>query len=101
VSGPRPVASANHRLNGVVKVIAAHWKLGSATIGVGAVIAMGVLGAGFGNVGLTSPVNVLSPVAPQATEQTATTTTPPTAPVTSLASPTITASTPSGFAMAP
>jgi hypothetical protein len=82
-------------------VTATHWKLGSATIGGSAVIAMAGLGVAFGNIGSTGPEGVLSPIAPRATGQTATTTTPPTAPVTSLASPTVTASTPSGFAPAP
>ena len=100
-SGPHPVAGANHRPNEVVKVRARHWKLGSATIGGSAIIAMAALGTVVGNLGSAGPEKALSSVARQATEQTATTTTPPTAPVTSLASPTVTASTPSGFALAP
>jgi hypothetical protein len=81
--------------------MATYWKLGSATIGGSAVIAMAAVGVAFSYIGSAGPERVLSPVAHQATEQTAATTTPPTAPVTSLASPTVTASTPSGFASAP
>ena len=95
-----PVAGANHRPNGVVKVKTSQWKLLAASVGGGAVIAMAALGA-FGNIGFTGPRTVVSPVATQAPEQIATTTTPPTAPVTSVASPTVTASTPSGFLPAP
>jgi hypothetical protein len=82
-------------------VTAAQWKLGSATIGVSAVVAMGALGVVFGDVSSAEPAQVVGPVAPQATEQTVTTTTPPPAPETSVASPTVTATTPSGFAPAP
>jgi hypothetical protein len=78
-------------------VTATHWKLGSAVIGGSALIAMGALGAGFGDGGVTGSGNFLIPAAPQATQQTATTTTPPAAPVTSLATPAVTASTPAGF----
>ena len=67
-SGPHPVAGANHRPNGVVKVRARHWKLGSATIGGSAIIAMAALGAVFGNLGSAGPEKALSSVAPQATE---------------------------------
>ena len=81
-------------------MIAAQWKLGSATIGVSAGVAMGALGVIFGDVSSAEPVQV-GPVAPQATEQTITTTTPPTAPETSVATPIATATTPSGFAPAP
>jgi hypothetical protein len=73
-------------------------KLLSAVIGVSAVIAMGVLGVIFGDVSSAEPEQVGGPVAQQASEQTiATTTTPPAAPETSVASPTVTATTPSGF----
>ena len=80
---------------------AAQWKLGSATIGVSAVVAMGALGVIFGDVSSAEPAHVLGPVAPQATEQTVTTTTPPLVPETSVATPSVTATTPSGFAPAP
>ena len=80
---------------------AKQWKLASASIGGGAVLAMGALGVVFGNIGFAGPGTIVSSVAPQATEQTVTTTTPPPAPATSVASPTVTASTPSGFASAP
>jgi hypothetical protein len=83
---------------GVVKVQAKQWKLGSATIGVSAVVAMGVLGVIFGDVSSAEPEQVVGPVMPQATEQTITTTTPPPAPETSVATPSVTATTPSGFA---
>jgi hypothetical protein len=87
---------------GVVKVHAKQWKLGSATIGVSAVAAMGALGVIFGDVSSAEPAQVVGPVVPQApTEQTITTTTPPPAPETSVASPTVTATTPSGFLPAP
>ncbi len=78
---------------------AKQWKLGSATIGVSAVFAMGALGVIFGDVSSDEPEQVVGPVAPQATEQTFTT--PPTAPETSVATPVATATTPSGFAPAP
>ena len=82
------------------------WKLGSAAIGVSAVVAMGAFGAIFGDVGSAEPADVVAPVAQQAKEPTTiepavTTTTPPPAPETSVASPTVTATTPSGFAPAP
>ena len=83
---------------GVIKVQAKQWKLGSATIGVSAVVAMGALGVIFGDVSSAEPAQVVGAVAPQATEQTVTTTTPPPVPETSVASPTVTATTPSGFA---
>ena len=76
-------------------------KLLSAVIGVSAVVAMGALGVIFGDVSSAEPEQVVGPVAPQATEQTVTTTTPPPAPETSVASPTVTATTPSGFAPVP
>ena len=76
---------------------AKQWKLGSATIGVSAVVAMGALGVIFGDVSSAEPEQVGGPVAQQASEQTITTTTPPAAPETSVASPTVTATTPSGF----
>ena len=73
-------------------------KLLSAVIGVGAVVAMGALGVIFGDVmSSAQPEQVVGPVAPQASEQTITTTTPPAVPETSVASPTVTATTPSGF----
>jgi hypothetical protein len=83
---------------GVVKVQAKQWKLGSATIGASAVVAMGVLGVIFGDVSSAEPEQAVGPVMPQATEQTITTTTPPPAPETSVATPSVTATTPSGFA---
>ena len=76
---------------------AKQWKSGSATIGVSAVVAMAALGVIFGDVSSAQPAQVGGPVAPQATEQTITTTTPPAVPETSVASPTVTATTPSGF----
>ena len=76
-------------------------KLLSAVIGASAVVAMGALGVIFGDVSSAAPERVVGPVAPQATGQTVTTTTPPPAPETSVASPTVTATTPSGFAPAP
>jgi len=82
-------------------VQAKQWKLGSATIGVSAVVAMGALGGIFGDVGSAEPEHVAGPVVPLATGQTVTTTTPPPAPEISVASPTVTATTPSGFAPAP
>jgi hypothetical protein len=85
----------------LVKVQAKQWKLGSATIGVSALVAMGGLGVMFGNVSSAEPEHGVSPGLPQATGQTITTTTPPTAPEISVASPTVTATTPSGFAPAP
>ena len=51
----------------------------------------------FGDVSSAEPGQVGGPVAQQASEQTITTTTPPAAPETSVASPTVTATTPSGF----
>jgi hypothetical protein len=95
---PRLIVADEPEPNGVVKVTATTWKLGLATIGGSAVIAMGVLGAVFGNIGVAGPGQALSPVAPQATQQTVTTTTPPTSPTTNFASPAVSASTPSGFA---
>ena len=74
---------------------AKHWKSGSATIGVSAVVAMGALGVIFGDVSSVEPEQV--PVAQQPSEQTITTTTPPPAPETSVATPSVTATTPSGF----
>jgi len=72
-------------------------KLLSAVLGVSAVVAMGALGVIFGDVSSAEPEQVGGPVAQQASEQTITTTTPPAAPETSVASPTVTATTPSGF----
>ena len=72
-------------------------KLLSAVIGASAVVVMGALGVIFGDVSSAEPAQVVGAVAPQATEQTITTTTPPAAPETSVASPTVTATTPSGF----
>ena len=63
---------------GVVKVQAKQWKLGSATIGVSAVVAMGALSVIFGDVSSAEPEHVVGPGVPQATGQTITTTTPPT-----------------------
>ena len=87
--------------NGVVRVNSnkqKRVKLLSAVIGVSAVVAMGALGVIFGDVmSSAQPAQVGGPVAPQATEQTITTTTPPPVPETSVASPTVTATTPSGF----
>jgi hypothetical protein len=62
---------------------------------------MGTLGVIFGDVSSAGPAQVVGPVAPQATEQTITTTTPPLVPETSVATPSVTATTPSGFAPAP
>jgi len=86
--------------NGVVRVDSnqpKRVKLLSAVIGVSAVVAMGALGVIFGDVSSAEPEQVGGPVAQQASEQTITTTTPPAAPETSVASPTVTATTPSGF----
>ena len=80
---------------------AKQWKAAAATIGVSAVVAIGALGVMFGNVRSAEPEQVAAPVAPQGTEQTVTTTTPPPAPETSVATPSVTATTPSGFAPAP
>jgi hypothetical protein len=97
-----PVAGRITDRIGVVKVQAKQWKLGSATVGVSAVAAMAALGVIFGDISSAEPAQAVAPVAPQApTEQTITTTTPPPAPETSLASPSVTATTPSGFAPAP
>jgi hypothetical protein len=86
----------------VVEVRAKQYKFGSAMIGVGAAVAMAALGVTFGDVSAAeSPSQVLSPVAPQATGQTVTTTTPPSVPEVSVATPSVTATTPSGFAPAP
>ena len=76
-------------------------KLLSAVIGASAVVAMGALGVIFGDVSSAEPAQVVGAVAPQATEQTVTTTTPPPVPETSVATPSMTATTPSGFAPAP
>jgi hypothetical protein len=95
-SGSCPVAGADHRPNGVVKVTATRWKLSSAIVGGSALIAMGALGVGFGDGGVTGSGNFLIPAAPQATA----TTTPPAAPVTTLATPAVTTSTPAGFGLA-
>jgi len=72
-------------------------KLLSAVIGASAVVAMGALGVILGDVSSAEPEQVGGPVAQQASEQTITTTTPPAAPETSVASPTVSATTPSGF----
>jgi hypothetical protein len=69
----------------------------SAVIGVSAVVAMGALGVIFGDVSFAQPAQVVGGIAPQATGQTVTTTTPPAAPLTSVATPSVTATTPSGF----
>ena len=77
---------------------AKQWKAAAATIGASAVVAIGALGVIFGDVmSSAEPAQVVGAVPPQATEQTVTTTTPPAAPETSVASPTVTATTPSGF----
>ena len=70
----------------------------SAIIGASAVLAMGALGVIVGDVSSAEPAQVVGAVAPQATEQTVTTTTPPLVPETSVATPSVTATTPSGFA---
>ena len=72
-------------------------KLLSAVIGASAVVAIGALGVIFGDVSSAEPAQVIGAVAPQATEQTVTTTTPPPVPLTSVATPSVTATTPSGF----
>jgi hypothetical protein len=72
-------------------------KLLSAVLGVSAVVAMGALGVIFGDVSSVEPGQVGGPVAQQPSEQTITTTTPPPAPETSVATPSVTATTPSGF----
>jgi hypothetical protein len=82
-------------------VQAKQWKSGSATIGVSAVIAMGALGVAFGNLSSAEPEQVVGPVAQQGTEQTITTTTPPPTPETTRATPSVTATTPSGYSPAP
>ena len=76
-------------------------KVVSAVIGASAVVTMGALGVILGDVSSAEPAQVIGAVAPQATEQTVTTTTPPPVPETSVASPSVTATTPSGFAPAP
>jgi hypothetical protein len=78
-------------------VQAKQWKLGSATIGVSAVVVMGALGI-FGDVSSAEPEQVAGPVVPLYTGQSATTTTPPTAPDTATAAPGVLATPPSGFA---
>jgi hypothetical protein len=85
----------------VVNVQTNKWKLWSAAIGFSAVVAVGALGVIFGDAGSAEPKQVVDSVVPQATEQTITTTTPPPAPETSVASPSVTATTPSGFWPAP
>ena len=79
------------------------YKSGSAAIGGSAVVAMAALGVVFGYASAAEPAgHVASPVvAPQASGQTVTTTTPPPEPETSVATPSVTATTPSGFAPAP
>ena len=72
-------------------------KVVSAVIGASAVVTMGALGVILGDVSSAEPAQVIGAVAPQATEQTVTTTTPPPVPETSVASPSVTATTPSGF----
>jgi hypothetical protein len=62
---------------------------------------MGALGVIFGDVSSAEPAQVVGAVAPQASEQTVTSTTPPAVPETSVATPSVTATTPSGFAPAP
>ena len=76
-------------------------KLLSAVIGASAVVTMGALGVILGDVSSAEPAQVVGAVAPQASEQTVTTTTPPPVPLTSVATPSVTATTPSGFAPAP
>jgi hypothetical protein len=101
---PRLIVAVEPEPNGVVGVKSNQHKsvkLLSAVIGVSAVVAMAALGLIFGDVSSAEPEQVVGPVAPQATGQTITTTTPPPAPETSVASPTVTATTPSGFAPAP
>jgi hypothetical protein len=90
--------------NGAVRVNANQQKrvkLLSGVIGASAVVAMGTLGVIFGDVSSVEPAQVVSAVAPLATEQTVTITTPPPVPETSVATPSVTATTPSGFAPAP
>src|SRR6476646_5426656 len=69
----------------------------SAILGASAVVAMGALGVIFGDVSSAEPAQVVGAVAPQASEQTVTTTTPPPVPATGVATPSVTATTPSGF----
>jgi hypothetical protein len=76
-------------------------KVGAASIGVCAVLAMGALGVIFGDVDSAKSQQFVGSVAPQATEAMMTTTTPPPAPETSVATPVVTATTPSGYSPAP
>jgi hypothetical protein len=77
----------------------AQWKLGAAAIGGSAAIAMGALGAAFCGVKAIGPEPVVNLGSPEASGQTVTTTTPPAVPPTGLASPTVVATPPSGFAI--
>jgi hypothetical protein len=82
------------------KVRSKKLKMVSAGIGASAVVAMGALGVAYSDV---STAQTDDPPGPATTSeaptgQTVTTTTPPTAPPTSKASPTVSATTPSGFA---
>ena len=87
---PNGVVTVNANQQQPVKVV-------SAVIGASAVVTMGALGVILGDVSSAKPAQVIGAVAPQATEQTVTTTTPPPVPETSVATPSVTATTPSGF----
>jgi hypothetical protein len=81
----------------MVQVNPTRLKLLAAVAGVGALITMGAVTMALGGEP-GAPANVVSQPEPTL-GQTVTTTTPPPAPETSIASPTVTASTPEGFGM--
>jgi hypothetical protein len=95
---PRLIVADEPEPNGVVRVNSNQQKrvkLLSAVIGASAVVAVGAVGVAVANEQAgTGTVGVVPEATPGAT---ATTTTPPTAPVTSVAAPTMTATTPAGF----
>jgi hypothetical protein len=97
---PRLIVADEPEPNGVVRVNAnqqTRVKVVSAVLGASTVVAMGALGVILGDVSSAEPAQVVGAVAPQASEQTVTTTTPPPMPLTSVATPSVTATTPSGF----